>query len=71
MRRLYFLFLIFLIGSNASAQLMKFSAQIPRSPKIKISDSIQSFTIMNRSLTPEFVNFNEDSLQTYFYKQNF
>jgi len=50
---------------------MKFSAQIPRSPKIKISDSIQSFTIMNRSLTPEFVNFNEDSLQTYFYKQNF
>lgn len=71
MKRLYFLLAIVALGMNASAQLMKFKAEIPQKPLLKISDSIQSFTILNRSLTPEFQNFNEDSLQISFYKQNF
>jgi hypothetical protein len=71
MKRIYLLLAIVVLGLNASAQLMKFKAEIPQSPKFKISDSIQSFTILNRSLTPDFQNFNEDSLQISFYKQNF
>jgi hypothetical protein len=71
MKRIYFLLAIIALELNASAQLMKFTAEIPQSPKFKISDSIQSFTILNRSLTPEFQNYNEDSLQVSFYKQNF
>ena len=53
------------------AQLKKFTVDVPYAPKFKISDSIQSFTILNRSLTPEFENYNEDSLQISFYKKNF
>jgi len=71
MKRLYLFLAIIALGLNASAQLMKFKAEIPQTPLFKISDSIQSFTILNRSLTPEFQNFNEDSLQISFYKQNF
>ena len=32
---------------------------------------IQSLTLMNRSITPEFSNFDEDSLQRYFYRKQF
>jgi len=71
MRKLYLLILVSLIVLNSSAQLKKFKVEIPNAPKIKISDSIQSFTILNRSLTPEFSNYNEDTLQIAFYKQNF
>jgi len=71
MKKLYSLILILLIALSSSAQLKKFKVEIPNTPKIKISDSIQSFTILNRSLTPEFSNYNEDSLQIKFYKQNF
>lgn len=71
MKRLYFFLVIVSLALNVSAQLMKFQVEIPQTPQIKISDSIQSFTILNHSLTPEFQNFNKDSLQLSFYKQNF
>jgi hypothetical protein len=71
MKNLYLLILVSLIALNSPAQLKKFKVEIPNSPKIKISDSIQSFTILNRSLTPQFSNYNEDTLQIAFYKQNF
>jgi hypothetical protein len=71
MKLLYIFPLIVAFALNASAQLKKFQVEIPYNPKFKISDSIQSFTILNRSLTPEFQNYNEDSLQISFYKRNF
>jgi len=71
MKRLYIFLVISFLVLSASAQLMKFKAEIPQNPRFKISDSLQSFTILNRSLTPEFQNFNEDSLQISFYRQNF
>lgn len=40
-------------------------------PKIQVPDEIQSLTLMNRGLTKEFHNFNEDSLQRYFYRKEF
>jgi hypothetical protein len=71
MKRIFFFLAFVILTFNASAQLMKFKAEIPQTPLFKISDSIQSFTILNRSLTPEFINYNNDSLQISFYKQNF
>lgn len=63
-----FLVLYCLAGN---AQLKKFTVEVPQPPKFKISDSIQSFTIMDRSMTSEFENFNKDSLQLSFYRKNF
>ncbi len=71
MRRVYlFLFFLFLV-SGLSAQLKKFTVEVPIQPKINLSDSIQSITILNRSLSPEFQNYNDDSLQVGFYRSNF
>jgi len=71
MRRVYFfLFFLFLV-SGLSAQLKKFTVEVPIQPKVKLPDSIQSITILNRSLSPEFQNYNNDSLQVEFYRSNF
>jgi hypothetical protein len=71
MKRFCFFLAIAALALNASAQLMKFKTEIPQPPKFRISDSIQSFTLLNRALTPEFLNLNEDTLQFYFYRHNF
>ncbi|HUM89000.1 MAG TPA: DUF6340 family protein [Prolixibacteraceae bacterium] len=71
MKKLYLLIIVSLVVLQSTAQLKKFTVEIPNTPKFKISDSIQSFTLLNRSITPEFSNFNSDSLQISFYKQNF
>jgi len=36
-----------------------------------LPNDIASLVLMNRSVTPEFRNFNKDSLQHYFYSKNF
>ena len=71
MKKLCFsiMFTVFVVGTFA--QLKKFTVEVPYPSKVEISDSIQSFLIMNRSMTPDFTNFNEDSLQISFYKENF
>lgn len=71
MKKIYLTLVLTSLVYLAQAQLKKFSIEVPYAPKFIISDSIQSFTILNRSLTPEFVNYHEDSLQVSFYKQNF
>ena len=40
-------------------------------PKVKVPNEIQSLILMNRSMTKDFHNFNEDSLQIYFYRKEF
>jgi len=57
--------------NGAQAQLKKFTVEIPVPPKIEFPDSIQSLSIMNRSLTSEFKNYDEKQLQLDFYKKNF
>jgi hypothetical protein len=37
----------------------------------ELADDIQSLTLMNRSMNNQFSNFNNDSLQNYFYHNNF
>jgi hypothetical protein len=71
MKKLYSLILVTLVALSSSGQLKKFKVEIPNTPKFKISDSIQSFTILNRSLTPEYSGYNDEVVQTSFYKQNF
>lgn len=40
-------------------------------PKINIPAEVQSLTLMNRSLTKDFHNFKEDSLQQFFYRNKY
>lgn len=68
---IFVLFLLLLFSTNAHAQLKKFTAEIPHQPKIRITDSIQSLTLLNRSISPEYLDYNEDSLQIYFLKRKF
>jgi hypothetical protein len=60
-----------IVFGSLSAQLKKFTVDVPYMPNFKITDSIQSFTILNRSLSPDFENFIDDSLQLSFYRKNF
>lgn len=64
---------ILFIGFSATSfgQLKKISVELPIQPKIKLTDSIQSFTLMNRSLTREYKRYNPDSLQVELYRKNF
>ena len=39
--------------------------------KEELSPDIQSITLMNRSMNSQFRNYNEDSLQMYFYRKGF
>ena len=52
-------------------QLKKFTVEVPQPPSIKLPESVQSFTILNRSLGPEFRNYDNKDLQIEFYKKNF
>jgi hypothetical protein len=71
MRVLVNIFVFLLISMSVNAQLKKFTVEIPSAPKFEMPDSIQSLTIMNRSISPEFTNFGEDSLQSEMYKRDF
>ncbi len=71
MKKIYIIIALAFIANNVFSQLKKFTVEVPQKAEFVISDSIQSFTILNRALTPEFENYNEDSLQISFYKQNF
>ena len=72
MRKQFILLFIFvLFNFSVFAQLKKFTVEIPVPSKFEFPDSIQSLTIMNRSLTSEFQNFKEKDLQLDFYKKNF
>ncbi|MBN1924652.1 MAG: tetratricopeptide repeat protein [Prolixibacteraceae bacterium] len=71
MKKYYLLIILTIVSFGTFAQLKKFTVEVPVKPKMNISDSIQGFLIMNRAMTPDFNNFDEDSLQIAFYKQNF
>jgi tetratricopeptide (TPR) repeat protein len=70
-KKIIFIFIFIFINFGVFAQLKKFTVEIPVPPKFELPDSIQSLTIMNRSLTSEFNDFDEKQLQLDFYKKNF
>ena len=71
MQKLIIIVLLIYIMLPTMGQIKKFTVEVPQIPKIKISDSIQSFTIMNRSINSEFQNYDESKLQIEFYRKNF
>lgn len=71
MRSYLYLLIALVFTLQGNAQLKKFNVEIPQPAKFTITDSIQSFTILNRSITNEYKNYNRDSLQVQFYQKNF
>lgn len=71
MHKIYLFVLLISLVIPTKAQLKKFTVEVPQPAKFKLSDSIQSFTIMNRSMNSEFNNFDEKELQLSFYRNNF
>lgn len=71
MKKLIFIFISSLFFLTATAQLKKFTVDVPYAPLYEISDSIQSITIMNRSMTSGFQDYDEKQLQISFYRKNF
>ncbi|MDX9882581.1 MAG: DUF6340 family protein [Prolixibacteraceae bacterium] len=67
-----YIFLIIITASTLSCtQFRSLTIENQYPPKVKIPEEIQSLTLMNRAMTNEFLNFNEDSLQRYFYRKDF
>lgn len=71
MKKFTVVLFFWLLTVSVPAQLKKFTVEVPVPPSFKLSDSIQSVTLMNRSMTPEFSNIPNDSLQVAFYRKNF
>ena len=72
LRNFSYLFLLMVAAIAMScSQYRSITIENQRPAKVQIPDEIQSLTLMNRSLTPEFSNFDEDSLQRYFYRKEF
>jgi hypothetical protein len=71
MLRLILIILFICTAADSQAQLKRFRVEIPIPPEYKITDSIQSLTIMNRSMNSSFQNFDERLLQLDFYRKNF
>lgn len=70
---LYIFLLIILSISLFSCKSSFVSIKIQTSTpaKIGIPDEIRSLTFLNRSINSQYLNFNEDTLQNYFYRNKF
>lgn len=71
MKKILLVILMMFYFATTWGQLKNFKVEIPIPAKYKLSDSIQSVTIMNRSMSPAFQRLNEDSLQLSFYRKHF
>ncbi len=65
----WIVFIFIALTSCSSYKIITIENQHPA--KVSIPESIQSLTLMNRSMSPEYRNFQKDSLQNYFYKRGF
>lgn len=66
-----FIVLIVAVFTVSCSQYRLITIENQHPAKVQIPEEIQSLTLMNRSMTSQFVNFNEDSLQRYFYRKEF
>lgn len=67
--RFLFFFLIIIVTYSCNS-LAKIDIQVSVSPKYPVSPEIQSVTILDRSLTPEFTNQDRDSLEKILVKHD-
>lgn len=56
---------------SCKSNYMLLNIETARPGKEQLTDDIQSITLMNRSMNNQFSNYNEDSLQLYFYRKGF
>src|ERR1035437_5203774 len=63
-------FSITLIAFYSCNTLGKIGIQVSVPPKYPVSPDIQSIAILNRSLTPEFTDYNRDSLESMLVKHD-
>lgn len=61
--------LALLVSCKGYYQSMTIENALPA--KGELPEDIQSLTLMNRSMTSQFANFQEDSLQNYFYRNGY
>ena len=68
-KNIFFLILSLLLASCSAYQSITIETSQPA--RLQVPYDIQSLTLMNRSMTPEFTNQRADSLQLYFYQNGF
>jgi hypothetical protein len=71
MKKAFIAFISIILTFNGFAQLRSFRVEVPQASEIILSDSIQSFTLLNRSINHEYKNYDERELQVEFYKKQF
>lgn len=64
-------FLIGIIVASCKSNYAIITIENNQPAKEELSPDIQSITLMNRSMTSQFLNHREDSLQMYFYRKGF
>ena len=64
------LIMLVVVGLSCS-QFRSVTIEYQQPAKSRVPEKIQSLTLMNRAMTNDFRNFNEDSLQRYFYRHGF
>lgn len=65
------LLLLLILLSSCTSSYRTIMIETAKPSSDQLPESIKSLTLMNRSISPEFKNYDEDSLQLYFYNQNF
>lgn len=71
LRSLCGILVLLLIFTSCATSYHTISIETARPSQAILPKNIHSLTLMNRSISGEFRNFNTDSLQRYFYVQNF
>jgi len=66
-----FFLLIGIALASCKSSYMTLTIENMQHAKEELSPDIQSITLMNRSMTSQFQNYREDSLQMYFYRKGF
>lgn len=69
--RLFFVIILGVAFVSCKSNYALFTIENMQPAPDELSQDIQSITLMNRSMNNQFQKFNEDSLQMYFYRNNY
>lgn len=69
--KLLILFILVWMAASCKSYYATLQIEVPIPAQQELPAEIQSLTLMNRSITSQFVDHNADSLQKYFYRNGF
>lgn len=69
--KIFLICLIGIVSVSCKSYYTTLKIEVPKPAKEELPADIQSLTLMNRSISNQFENYQEDSLQLYFYRQGF